>query len=429
MTDQSGRALAGRSSKAITFTDAETHDCPFAAYDTLRETAPAYLDPVTGHYVLTNYEDVRKVLMKFRQYSNAVGLVGIRESEAAAKVAEMYAKHGWPQTQMMQSEDPPVHKQKRTHVDKAFARWNVEKVEPQIEAFVNELIDGFIDDGSVEFVSRFAVLLSISIITQQLGFQRKEGVSIEDYVSQVRIWSDMAIEELEPMLTDERFLEITEEMIRMQHFLAANIERVEENPDDTLISKLTGTIRTEDGDVDFPEILTILKSLLVAGNETTRYALASGMRALIENPDIARELVDNPEKVSDFVEETLRYYAPVQTLFRRTTEDVEIQGVEIPAGSRIEVRFGAANRDPKKFECPEQFRLGRENIAGHMTFGAGIHSCIGMQLARAELNLAFENLVRRMKNYRLAKGSDSLAPAPAYLTFGLDKLLIAFDKR
>ena len=411
----------------ITFTDSVTHACPFPAYDRLREEAPVYLDPVTGHYVLTRYADIRSALMKFKQYSNAVGLVGLRESDVAAEVEAMYQREGWPQNQQMQSMDPPGHREKRSRVDRAFARWNVEKIEPLIGALANELVDDFVDQGTTEFVASFAAMLSISVITQQLGVVREPGSSINDYVGQIQQWSDLAIEEIDPMLPPERYIEITREMIAMQHFFVNNIQRVAAAPDDTLLSQLVQSVVTETGEPDIPEILQTMKMLMVAGNETTRFAFVSGMKVLVEHPDVAKRLGAEPDDIPAFVEETLRLSSPVQTLFRRTTDDVELHGVLIPKGARVEVRFGAANRDPATFSCPTEFTLGRENIGSHLAFGSGIHSCIGMQLARAELAIGFRVILQRMKNFAAARGEDSFTPSSAYLTYGFTELHLKFD--
>ena len=412
---------------AITFTDAETHRCPFDAYDRLRAEAPVYLDPGTGHYVLTRYADVRSAVVNFRKLSSAVGLVGIRDSDAAGDVEAMYARDGWPQRQQFQSMDPPEHKEKRSRVDRAFARWNVARIEPLIDALADEIIDGFVDEPEVEFVNRFAATLTIAVISQQLGVIRGDQ-SLAEYTADIQKWSDLAIEVIDPLLTPARHIEITRELIRMQHFYFANIARVQADPDETLLSQFIQTVQI-DGEPDIPEILELMKMVLVTGNETTRFAMASGMRLLIDHPEVAERLAADPDAVPAFVEEALRIRSPVQTLFRRATEDMVLHGVPIPKGARIEVRFGAANRDPAAFECPADIRLDRPNGNAHLAFGIGIHSCIGMQLARAELVIGFQVLLRRLKNFRAARGEASYAHNPGYLSHGFTRLWLAFDRR
>lgn len=413
--------------EALSFAEEAVQACPFAAYDKVREVSPVYLDPVTGHYVLTHYADVRSALMKFKQFSSRVGFIGIRESEATAEVNALYERDGWPPREQMTSTDPPLHRERRSRVDRAFAFWEVEKIESLIDSIATDLIDAFIDEDEVEFVGRFAAPLTVGIIASQLGVDRGE-MSLLDFAKQVQHWSDMTIEHIDPLLSKEREIEITKEMIRIQHFYFENLERVRANPDGSLLSKLIDNVQV-DGEPDIPEILEVMKTLFVTGNETTRFALASGMKILIDRPDIAERLAEHPEEVPAFVEESLRLLSPVQTLFRRTTEDIELHGVKIPVGSRVEVRFGAANRDPSVFECPADFRMDRPNLGTHLAFGAGIHSCIGMQLARTELLIGFRAILKRMKNFRAARGEDSFVPNGVYLSYGFSKLWLGFDPR
>jgi cytochrome P450 len=410
----------------LSFSDPDVSRCPFSAYDSLRDKAPVYLDPGTGHYVVTRYADVRSIAADYKRFSNAVGLVGIRESDAAAEIDAMYAREGWPPRSQMQSLDPPEHREKRARVDRAFAHWEVERVGSLIEALAEEIVDDFINEPEVEFVGRFAVTLTIAVISNQLGIARGAR-SLAEYTQDIQRWSDLAIEAIDPLLTPERYAEITHELIHMQHFFFANIERVRVLPDDTLLSKLVQSIQV-DGEPDVPEILEVMKTLMVAGNETTRFAMASSMSTLIDNPAVAEKLAANPDDIPRFLEEVLRINSPVQTLFRRALEDVELHGVHIPKGARVEVRFGAANRDPSMFECPAEIRLDRPSNKPHVAFGVGNHFCIGMQLARAELRIGFRVLLRRLKNFRPARGEESFVYDPGFLSYGLSRLHLAFDR-
>jgi cytochrome P450 len=153
------------------------------------------------------------------------------------------------------------------------------------------------------------------------------------------------------------------------------------------------------------------------------------MKLMIENPKLVTDLRADPSLMRNFVEETLRIMSPVQALFRRVTEDVEIHGVKIPAGARVEVRFGAGNRDPEMYQQPACPDLHRANAGSHLAFGAGRHICIGNQLARGELRLAFKALIDRMDHFRLSRGEASYAYTPLYISYGLTALWLGFDKR
>lgn len=406
----------------ISFGDPAVQRCPFAAYDQLRKSDPIYFDPGTGNYVLTRYADVRAVLLDHRRFSNAVGLVGNRESGIREQVESIFRAKAPVPGENIQALDPPVHRGRRILVDRAFAGWNVDALRPHIAEIVHGLIDGFVDQGGCEFVEDFANALPMRIIAEQLGF------TLED-LDNLKFWSDCAVEAINPVLTDEREIEISYALADMYAFFIRTIERVRATPDGTLVSQLAHVMVDDEGQPDIPELLALLQALLVGGNETTAYSLSAGMKLLIDNPDKAWEIASDPVKIDAFVEEVLRLMTPTQTLFRRAKEDLEIDGVAIPKGARIEVRYGAANRDPATFEHPEVLDLTRANGRAHLAFGAGIHICIGMQLARVELHTAFAALLERLDNFRAAKGSDSYVWTPMYISYGLLRLDMTFDKR
>jgi len=409
-------------SQPISFADPAVQRCPFAAYDQLRDTAPVYQDPLTGYYVLTRYDDVRKALMNVKALRNRTGLNTTRESSVMAQVAELYETRGWQPMDTLVSNDPPEHRIYRTLVDKVFTTARVAALEPRMSELIEGLIDKFIDqDGEIEFLAAFAIPLPLVIIAEQLGIARED-------MADFKLWSDVSVESVSPLITPERELEIANHIIDMQNYLAKVIDRVRATPDETLISHLANT-ETDGRRLEKRELLGVLHQLLIAGNETSTTTLASGMKVLIEQPELAEQIYANPELAKPFAEEVLRTLSPVQTLFRKVAEDVDIRGVTIPAGAIVEVRFGAANRDPAQYAEPAKLDLARANAASHLAFGAGPHLCIGNQLARGELRLAFQALTRRMKNFRAARGEESYRWMTSYIAHGPDRLFMTFEKR
>jgi cytochrome P450 len=402
----------------ISFADPDTQRCPFHAYDTLREETPVYRDPVTGNYVLTRYDDVRKALLNVKALRNRTGLGATRTDPA---IDALYVEKGWMPMDTLVSNDPPEHRIYRTLVDKVFVPARVNALEPRIEEIIEELIDGFIDEDEIDFLDRFAVNLPMYVIAEQLGVDKT-------HKARFKLWSDVSVEMNSPIITPERELEITRLVIEMQTYLAEQIDRVRAEPDGTLISHLANT-DTDGRLLDTRELLSIIHQLLVAGNETTTTTLASGMKMFIEQPELAEAIHADPSLAKPFAEEVLRTLAPVQVLFRKAAEDIEIDGVAIPAGSIVEVRYGAANRDPRQYPKPEVIDLQRANAQSHLAFGAGPHLCIGNQLARGELRLAFQALTRRLKNFRATRGEDSYSWMKSYIAHGPDRLWMRFDKR
>ena len=340
----------------VSFADPAVQLCPFAAYDRLRDSAPVYKDPLTGYYVLTRYEDVRRALMNVKALRNRTGLNTTRESSVMAQVNKMYEERGWLPMDTLVSNDPPEHRIYRTLVDKVFTSVRVAGLEPRIEQIINGLIDELPAQGEVEFLEAFAVRLPmIVMIAEQLGIAKED-------MADFKIWSDVSVESVSPLITPEREVEIANHLINMQNYLARVIEQVRKVPNETLISHLANT-ETDGRRLEVRELLGILHQLLIAGNETTTTTLANGMKVLIEQPELAEQLHARPELVRQFVEEVLRTHSPIQTLFRKVAEDVEIQGVVIPAGAIVEVRYGAANRDPAQYARPETHRPGAHQCA------------------------------------------------------------------
>ena len=408
-------------SAPISFGDPAVQQCPFAAYDRLREEAPVYRDPLTGNYVLTRYQDIRKAVLNTKTLSNKTGLGATRDTAAKAATDAIYDARGWRPMDTLVSNDPPSHRFYRSLVDKAFTPGKIDELEPRINEIIHELIDALIDKPEIEFLAEFAIKLPMTVIAEQLGVAK-------EHMDRFKIWSDISVESQDPTMSYDREIEVVTLLTDMQQYMAAAIERLRKEPDGMLLSRLVHA-DIDGRRLDLRELMSILQQLLVAGNETTTTTLAAGMKLLIDNPDLARELRAEPGLTRNFVEEALRAMSPIQTMFRRATEPVEIGGVTIPEGGIIEVRFGAANRDPAVYPEPACPDLRRANASSHLAFGAGPHLCIGNQLARGELRLAFKALIDRMDNFRPSRGEESYGYTPLYIAYGLNKLWMTFDKR
>jgi cytochrome P450 len=405
----------------ITFTDPEVRRCPFPAYHKLREESPIYVDPVSGNYVLTRYKDVRKAAMDTKTLSCKTGIIQTRESSISDQVNKLFEEHGYLPMDTLVTNDPPDHRIYRSLVDKAFTRDKVDSLEPQIEKAVREMIDGFTEKDEIDFFDEFAMRLPITVFTEILGVVDRD-------IDKFKRWNDMSMEASNPALEPERELVITKAIIELQQYLAKNVYRVRETPDDSLLSTLVHA-EIEGRTLNMQELISILWLLFLAGGETTAAAIAGGVALLIRQPELVDEIRSDPKKMETFIEEVLRIKAPATTMFRRATADIEIDGVQIPAGSIIETRFGAANLDPEIFPNPEEAELDRPNSKSHLTFGMGIHLCIGNQLARGEMRASFRQLVDRMDNFRAARGEQSYKYTSNYTSYGLTELWMKFDRR
>jgi cytochrome P450 len=394
----------------------EAKQCPFHVYETLRRSSPIHIDPITGYYVVTRYEDIRSIAEDTENFSNRTGLMAGR-GMAYEKVRRLYEEEGFLYQDTLVSADPPEHAHYRKLVDKAF---NAIKVRAA-EDFIRETIDGLINAlplESFDFVQRFAVPLPVTVIAHQLGVQGEE-------MAEFKRWSDALIGSANEGLSEDQQFEFARAIITMQKFFKRRIDQARRSPDETLLSALVHATIDGVGLTD-RALVSILQQLLVAGNETTTNALAAAVQRLADDPVLQQRLREKPELIRNYCEEVLRLDAPLQGLFRRAIRTTSISGVEIPEGAIINLRWGSGNRDEGRYEHPETLDTQRNGITQHLTFGAGIHFCIGNQLARAELRIAVSRLLDRSRSIRLADVREPVGRHVHFIVYGISRLELEY---
>jgi cytochrome P450 len=381
--------------------DPAVQDNPFPYYQRLRAEQPVLRMPGTGFYVLTRYEDLRAVLRDPETFSNTLDLEelsGERARTLGALFQQRLAEKGWPHVPTLHQSDPPEHTRYRRLLNKVFSPSRVRQMIPDVQRICDQLIDAFAGRGRCEFVSEFAFPLPGIVISEQLGLAAGE-------ISTFRRWADAMLAPAQGLLTDEdatiAYADIEAEA---QHYLADVFAARRAHPTGDLISALVAASEEEECPLSMPELQNLLQQLITGGYITTADAITSAMWLLIENPEQSRLLKEHPSLIKTFAEESLRMLAPVQGLFRKATRDVELHGVNIPAGGILHVRYGAANRDSEAFAEPDEFDVTREHVMRHMSFGQGPHACVGAPLARQEMVTAFERLLARLDDLRLDPG-------------------------
>jgi len=405
------------------FFSPEVIESPYEFYEAIRREAPVYQLPGTEIYMLSRWDDIRQVNRDTETFSNNFQDL-LKGPEPSAEAAAIY-ESGYEQPPTLLTLDPPEHKVFRSLINKVFSARRVEKMRDYIEQVVDELIDDFIDKGECEFVHDFATPLPVYVIADQLGVPRKD-------LRRIKMWSDAFASRLGGLATPEEEVENARLIVEYQHYLAKIIEDRRANPQDDMISDLANnTIKHADGErlMSVEELLSMIEQLLVAGNETTTSATTGGLLSLIQLSDQLQVLPDDPGMIENAVEEILRLESPSAGLWRVVTKDTEIQGVAIPKGSLLQLRYAAANRDEKVFDDPERMDVCRKNADDHIAFGYGTHFCPGAFLGRKEMQVAFERLLHRLTNIRLAEEKNDLTHWPNMVLRGLKELHITFDKR
>ncbi|MBT3870373.1 MAG: cytochrome P450 [Gammaproteobacteria bacterium] len=414
----------------INFLDFKLQNCPYHAYEMLRDEAPVWIDPITGFYVITRFEDIRKLLLDTKNFSNDMrgGQGGSREqldSERARRMNALYEEKGWVPGATLAGRDDPNHKQMRAMFNEAFKPKKIEGMDSFVRDTAYKLMDAFVDDGQCDWIKQYAVPLPLIVIGQQMGVPEAD-------IWKIKAWTDAWVQRLGMMQTEEEEQWSVEMEIEAQHYFQPIFERLRKEPDDTLLSDMVNRVIPEwERPLTDNELhAEMMADTFVGGSETTTNAIGYGVKLLIENPDVWQKLRSNPDKyLRTFCEEVVRLEGPVQGLFRMAANDIEMHGVLIPKGAMINVRYAAANRDEREFECPADLNLEREKPGRHIGFGSGIHHCLGAPLARRELFWAFQALIDRVDGMRFTAGENSFEVAPNFSLRAMQELRIEFDAK
>ncbi|HLN77163.1 MAG TPA: cytochrome P450 [Nocardioidaceae bacterium] len=286
--------------------------------------------------------------------------------------------------------NPPAHTRLRSIVSGAFTARRVAALRPAVQRIVDDLCDQLA--GDTDFVATMAFPLPVTVIGELLGIPTADRPQFQTLV---RDWA-MVLELLSPLAVDTADVAATQIADYLEHLA----EERRMHPRDDLVSALVGN--EGDDRLSGDELVTMLALLLAAGFETTTGLLTNGLLALLAHPAQASWLRAHPEAAAVAVEELLRYDSPVQMLFgRRATGQLDLPELSVTAGQRVITLLGAANRDPAVFDEPDALRLDRAGPA-HVSFGGGIHYCLGAPLARLEASVAFPTLLRRFQRMELA---------------------------
>ncbi|CAG7616752.1 Putative cytochrome P450 YjiB [Paenibacillus allorhizosphaerae] len=374
---------------------------PFPVYNLLRRLTPVRFDESRSTWDVFRYEDVHRILKDPAAFSS-VRMLSDKERETILTM------------------DPPRHSQMRALVNKAFTPKIISELEPHIRSITNDLLNAVLDKGAMDMVHDLAVPLPVIVIAELLGVPSKDRDLFKE-------WSDILVKGPEEN-TDEAFYQVMAEKgqatEQLNAYFAQIVEQRRLEPQEDLISLLLSA-EIEGQKLTDKEILGFSILLLAAGNETTTNLITNAVRILTEKTDVQQQLRHNPELVASFIEEVLRFYPPIQAIGRVAAADIEIGGKSIKKGDQVVSWVASANRDETKFADPETFIIDRKPNA-HLSFGFGIHFCLGAPLARLEGQIALRTIIERMGDIRLAADAD-LTPIQSPFVYGVKHYPVVFQ--
>jgi len=375
---------------------------PYPAYHAIRASAPAFKWEEYGYWCFARYDDVN-ALLRDRRFGRQILHVASRKElgwpETPERLKPFYA---FEQHSLLELE-PPAHTRIRSLINRSFLAREIEILRLAIMSLCNELIDSFKTKGEADIIADFAAPIPVTVICDLLGVSSEMAEQLlawsHDMVAMYQARRDRAIEDAAVAAT-----------IAFSDFMRGLIKEQREAPRDALISQLTRTQQLSEN-----ELVTTAILLLNAGHEATVHGIGNGVKALLEN-GITKNIRES------HVEEILRYDAPLHLFTRYALEDLEYAGIKFRKGEEVGLLLGAANRDPARFADPDRFNPARDPNP-HVSFGAGIHFCVGAPLARLEMQVALPILFHRLPKLKLA---EEPRYRNTYHFHGLESLRVTF---
>jgi cytochrome P450 len=380
---------------------------PYDVYANLRENEPVSWFEPTGQYLISRHEDVNALLRDRRLGRSYLHVA--THAEMGRPDDPDYPEPFWHVIRNgMLDLEPPDHTRLRRLVSQAFTPRRVEALRPTVQRIADRLVDDFVADGGGDLVARVAEPLPVTVIAEMLGVPDADRHLLRPWSADI-----CGMYELNPSRAAADAA--VRACLEFSDYLRALAAERRADPRDDLITALTQVDGlTED------ELIGTCVLLLNAGHEATVNTTGNGWWALFRNPGELARLRAEPELLPTAVEELMRYDTPLQMFERWVLEDISVRGVDIPRGSEVALLFGSANHDPAVFRDPPRLDLGRRDNP-HITFGAGIHFCLGAPLARIELLGSFGALLAKAPALKLV---ETPKWKPGYIIRGLESLVV-----
>jgi len=366
---------------------------PYTFYDQLHASEPTFFWDQYGHWCFAGFKDV-SALLRDKRFGREILHVATREELGMPEPKAHTAAFDLTEKHSLLNLEPPAHTRLRTLVNRAFVSRHVEQLRPRIVKLANEMIDRFEGEDSVDLIKAFAAPIPAIIIAEMIGLPA-------DSASDLLAWSNRMVAMYMFGVSKETELDADQASQAFMDFVGEAIKERRKQPREDLLSHMLTSDRGGDVLSD-EEVMSTAILLLNAGHEATVHTTGNGVKSILESGIDPVTLFATPEQTEATVEECLRFDAPLHMFTRYALSDLEYGGINLRKGDVVGLMLGAANRDPARFANANSFDPFRTDGA-NVSFGAGIHFCIGAPLARIELQVAFSELFKRLPKLRLAE--------------------------
>ncbi|HRD13712.1 MAG TPA: cytochrome P450 [Mycobacterium sp.] len=365
---------------------------PYPLYDRLRAAGPVHRVGDSGFYLVCNRDAITEVVSRPADFSSNLTATMTYTADGGVAAFPMDKVGG--RTHILVTADDPVHAAHRKLLLSQFTAKRVRAFEPLIADIFEKLWATGIVDGRIEWMDAVANRLPMMVVARLIGVP-------DDDADQLAHWGYASTQLLDGLMSTDELAASMAAITDLSAYIVEQLRDAADHPRDDLVSELASACRT--GVIDQFTAQLILVSLFSAGGESTASLLGTAVGMLTGKPDVQRRLREHPELMGAFVEETLRLEPPFRAHYRHVLRDTRVAGVDLPADSMVLLLWGAANRDPAHVEAPDEFRLDRPTIKGHLTFGKGVHFCLGAPLARLEAMTVLPMLLERTTRLEAAE--------------------------
>ena len=411
------------------FTDESLIENPYPYFEELRSACPVLHLPHLGVVAVTGYDEAAEVYRDPDTYSSCNSVIGPfasfpvpLEGDDVSELVDRY-RDQLPMNEHMVTMDPPAHTRERALLMRLITPKRLKDNEAFMWRLADQQLDEFVARGRCEFIGAYSQPFAMLVVADLLGVPEADHRQFREGFGLIGPPGEVGVSEQRGPLNALEWLD---------DWFTRYVEDRRREPRKDVLTDLA-LAKYPDGST--PEVTAVVRTatfLFAAGQETTARLLAVALKYLAEYPELQDELRAHRDRIPGFIEEALRMESPVKTDFRLARRSRTIGGVDIAAGTPVMLLNGAANRDPRQFECPAEFRIDRPNAQAHIAFGRGAHSCPGGPLARAEGRVSLERILDRMRDIRLSEehhgpaGARRFSYAPTWILRGLGELHLEF---